>query len=137
VVVSVVSRMTFDFVLWSEGQVPVTLVCEEAHRYVPSTPASASSPVGAPLPGSPRRGTQVWRVAVHHHAAAGRDRSDHPVPMQHRVRAAHCPTTATKQIVESAISDTGSGMLEFLSALGQREAIAFGDGVLAACAHPL
>jgi hypothetical protein len=32
-------------------------------------------------------------------------------------------------IVTSAISDTGSGLLEFLSALGQREAIAFGDGV--------
>ncbi len=32
-------------------------------------------------------------------------------------------------IVQSAISDTGSGLLEFLSALGQREAIAFGDGV--------
>src|SRR4029079_13565009 len=26
-------------------------------------------------------------------------------------------------------ADTGSGLLEFLSALGQREAIAFGDGV--------
>jgi hypothetical protein len=32
-------------------------------------------------------------------------------------------------IVTSAISDTGSGLLEFLPALGQREAIAFGDGV--------
>ena len=32
-------------------------------------------------------------------------------------------------IVSSAISDSGSGLLEFLSALGQREAIAFGDGV--------
>jgi hypothetical protein len=31
--------------------------------------------------------------------------------------------------VLSALSDTGSGMIEFLSALGQREAIAFGDGV--------
>ncbi len=35
VVVSVLCRMTFDFALWSEGKVPVTLVCEEAHRYVP------------------------------------------------------------------------------------------------------
>ena len=34
-----------------------------------------------------------------------------------------------QEIVTSAISDTGSGLLEFLSALGQREAIAFGDGV--------
>src|SRR6185295_7849170 len=34
-----------------------------------------------------------------------------------------------QEIVKSAISDTGSGLLEFLTALGQREAIAFGDGV--------
>ena len=34
-----------------------------------------------------------------------------------------------QDIVKSAIADTGSGLLEFLSALGQREAIAFGDGV--------
>ena len=36
VVVSVVCRLTFDFALWGNGQVPVTLVCEEAHRYVPA-----------------------------------------------------------------------------------------------------
>ena len=34
-----------------------------------------------------------------------------------------------QEIVTSAITDTGSGLLEFLPALGQREAIAFGDGV--------
>jgi hypothetical protein len=34
-----------------------------------------------------------------------------------------------QDIVRSAIADTGSGLLEFLSALGSREAIAFGDGV--------
>jgi len=34
-----------------------------------------------------------------------------------------------QEIVKSAIADTSAGLLEFLSALGQREAIAFGDGV--------
>ena len=34
-----------------------------------------------------------------------------------------------QEIVQAAISDTGSGLLEFLPALGAREAIAFGDGV--------
>jgi hypothetical protein len=32
-------------------------------------------------------------------------------------------------IVASAVSDTGTGLIEFLPALGAREAIAFGDGV--------
>jgi hypothetical protein len=34
-----------------------------------------------------------------------------------------------QEIVNSAIADTGAGLLEFLTALGQREAIAFGDGI--------
>src|SRR5262245_58713749 len=67
-VVSVLARMTFDFALWSKGQVPVTLVCEEAHR-----------------------------------------------------PCLHCACRMT--------ADMGSGLLEFLSELGLREAIAFGDGV--------
>ena len=36
VVVSMLCRPTFDIALWSKGQVPVTLVGEEARRYVPS-----------------------------------------------------------------------------------------------------
>ncbi len=35
VVVSVLARMAFDLALWSDGRMPVTFVCEEAHRYVP------------------------------------------------------------------------------------------------------
>jgi hypothetical protein len=44
VVVSVLCRMTFDFALWGEGKVPVTIVCEEAHRYVPANPALGFEP---------------------------------------------------------------------------------------------
>ena len=33
VVISLLCRMTFDFAYWSEGDTPVLLVCEEAHRY--------------------------------------------------------------------------------------------------------
>src|SRR3546814_6416189 len=38
VVVAVLSRMVFDFAIWSrrEPKRPILLVCEEAHRYVPS-----------------------------------------------------------------------------------------------------
>src|SRR5438132_14183593 len=35
VVVSVLCRLTFDFALWSETPVPITIICEEAHRYAP------------------------------------------------------------------------------------------------------
>src|SRR5271165_3738626 len=35
VVVSVLCRLSFDFALWSEVPVPITIICEEAHRYAP------------------------------------------------------------------------------------------------------
>ncbi|MDH3579011.1 MAG: ATP-binding protein, partial [Hyphomicrobiales bacterium] len=44
VVVSLICRMTFDFALWGDGNVPVTLVCEEAHRYVPNNPKLGFQP---------------------------------------------------------------------------------------------
>src|SRR3546814_357506 len=39
VVVSVLSRLVFDYALWArdEPQRPILLVCEEAHRYIPSS----------------------------------------------------------------------------------------------------
>ena len=46
VVVSLLCRMIFDFALWSvpAQALPVLLVCEEAHRYVPSDPNGGFGP---------------------------------------------------------------------------------------------
>ncbi|HZZ87724.1 MAG TPA: DUF87 domain-containing protein, partial [Caulobacteraceae bacterium] len=35
VVISVISRLAFDLAVWAEGGLPMLIVCEEAHRYVP------------------------------------------------------------------------------------------------------
>jgi len=51
VVVSVLSRMIFDYALWSRGEPlrPVLLVCEEAHRYVPATQSGRGAAVNRVL----------------------------------------------------------------------------------------
>src|SRR5262249_3796789 len=36
VVISLISRLAFDLAQWSQGRIPMLLVCEEAHRYAPS-----------------------------------------------------------------------------------------------------
>ena len=128
VVVSVVSRMTFDFVLWSEGQVPVTLVCEEAHRYVPSNPSLGFEPCRRAIARIAKEGR---KYGVSLCIITQRPAEIDPTILSqcNTVFALRMSNDRDQQIVESAISDTGSGMLEFLSVLGQREAIAFGDGV--------
>jgi hypothetical protein len=128
VVVSLVCRMTFDFVLWSGGQVPVTLVCEEAHRYVPSNPSLGFEPCKRAIAKIAKEGRKYGASLC---VVTQRPAEIDPTILSqcNTVFALRMSNDRDQQTVESAISDTGSGMLEFLSALGQREAIAFGDGV--------
>ena len=128
VVVSVVCRMTFDFALWSEGKVPVTVVCEEAHRYVPANASLGFEPAKRAIAKIAKEGRKYGASLC---IVTQRPAEIDPTILSqcNTVFALRMSNDRDQAIVHSAISDTGSGLLEFLSALGQREAIAFGDGV--------
>ncbi|MFN3869242.1 MAG: helicase HerA domain-containing protein, partial [Hyphomicrobiaceae bacterium] len=128
VVVSVLCRMTFDFALWSEGQIPVTIVCEEAHRYVPANPSAGFEPCKRSIAKIAKEGRKYGASLC---IVTQRPAEIDPTILSqcNTVFALRMSNDRDQAIVQSAISDTGSGLLEFLSALGQREAIAFGDGV--------
>jgi DNA helicase HerA-like ATPase len=128
VVVSVLCRMTFDFALWSEGKVPVTLVCEEAHRYVPANPDMGFEPCRRAIAKIAKEGRKYGASLC---IVTQRPTEIDPTILSqcNTVFALRMSNDRDQQIVQSAVSDTGSGLLEFLPALGQREAIAFGDGV--------
>ncbi len=128
VVVSVLCRMTFDFALWSEGQMPVTLVCEEAHRYVPANPNLGFEPCKRAIAKIAKEGRKYGASLC---IVTQRPAEIDPTILSqcNTVFALRMSNDRDQEIVKSAIADTGSGLLEFLSALGQREAIAFGDGV--------
>jgi hypothetical protein len=128
VVVSVLCRMTFDFALWGEGHVPVTLVCEEAHRYVPLNPNMGFEPCKRAIAKIAKEGRKYGASLC---IVTQRPAEIDPTILSqcNTVFALRMSNDRDQAIVTSAISDTGSGLLEFLPALGQREAIAFGDGV--------
>lgn len=128
VVVSVLCRMTFDFALWSEGHVPVTIVCEEAHRYVPANPNAGFEPCKRSIAKIAKEGRKYGASLC---IVTQRPAEIDPTILSqcNTVFALRMSNDRDQEIVQSAIADTGSGLLEFLSALGQREAIAFGDGV--------
>ena len=128
VVVSVICRMTFDFALWSEGKVPVTVVCEEAHRYVPANSTLGFEPAKRAIAKIAKEGRKYGASLC---IVTQRPAEIDPTILSqcNTVFALRMSNDRDQAIVQSAISDTGSGLLEFLSALGQREAIAFGDGV--------
>lgn len=128
VVVSVLCRMTFDFALWGDGQVPVTLVCEEAHRYVPAKSDAGFEPCKRAIAKIAKEGRKYGASLC---VVTQRPAEIDPTILSqcNTVFALRMSNDRDQQIVQSAVSDTGSGLLEFLPALGQREAIAFGDGV--------
>ena len=128
VVVSVICRMTFDFALWSEGKIPVTLVCEEAHRYVPRDSSDAFVPARRAIARIAKEGRKYGASLC---IVTQRPAEIDPTILSqcNTVFALRMANDRDQEIVQSAIADTGSGLLEFLPALGAREAIAFGDGV--------
>jgi uncharacterized protein len=128
VVVSVLCRMTFDFALWSEGRVPITLVCEEAHRYIPATAALGFEPCKRAIAKIAKEGRKYGASLC---IVSQRPAEIDPTILSqcNTVFALRMSNDRDQEIVHSAIADTGLGLLDFLSALGQREAIAFGDGV--------
>lgn len=130
VVVSVLCRMTFDFALWGDGRVPVTIVCEEAHRYVPGGDAAkgAFEPARRAIAKIAKEGRKYGASLC---VITQRPSEIDPTILSqcNTVFALRMSNDRDQEIVRSAISDTGSGLLEFLPALGAREAIAFGDGV--------
>ena len=128
VVVSVICRMTFDFALWSNGKVPVTIVCEEAHRYVPAKSSNAFGPARRAIARIAKEGRKYGASLC---IVTQRPAEIDPTILSqcNTVFALRMANDRDQEIVQSAIADTGSGLLEFLPALGAREAIAFGDGV--------
>ena len=128
VVVSVLCRLTFDFALWSEGQIPVTLVCEEAHRYVPANSALGFEPCKRAIAKIAKEGRKYGASLC---IVTQRPAEIDPTILSqcNTVFALRMSNDRDQEIVTSAVADTGAGLLEFLPSLGQREAIAFGDGM--------
>lgn len=128
VVVSVLCRLAFDFALWGEGKVPVTVVCEEAHRYVPLNPQQGFEPCKRAIARIAKEGRKYGASLC---IVTQRPAEIDPTILSqcNTVFALRMSNDRDQAIVASAVADTGTGLVEFLPALGAREAIAFGDGV--------
>lgn len=128
VVVTVLCRLTFEFAMWSDGKIPVTLVCEEAHRYVPSNPTLGFEPCKRAIAKIAKEGRKYGASLC---IVTQRPSEIDPTILSqcNTVFALRLSNDRDQSIVSSAITDTSLGLLEFLPALGQREALAFGDGV--------
>jgi uncharacterized protein len=130
VLVSLVCRLTFNFALWSTHarRPPVLLVCEEAHRYVPS-----SEPIG--FGATARAITRIAREGRKYGVSLALI-SQTPSELSSQVLA-QCGTIFAmrlghyldQSLTAGAWPDAARGMLETLPSMRTQEAIVFGEGV--------
>lgn len=128
VTVSVLSRMSFDFGLWSDGKVPITLVCEEAHRYVPNDAGLGFGPTKRAIARIAKEGRK-YGISLGIISQRPSELDATILSQCNTIFAMRLTNEIDQEILRAAISDAASSLLEFLPSMGNREAVAFGEGI--------
>jgi uncharacterized protein len=126
--VSVLCRLAFDIGLFSNGSMPLLVVCEEAHRYVPADRDAGFLPARRAIARIAREGR---KYGVHLGVITQRPSELDPTVLSQcsTVFAMRLANEGDKAIIRNAISDAAASALTSLSALTIGEAIAFGEGI--------
>ncbi len=127
-VVSVVFRLVFEIGVWSDGAVPIQLVCEEAHRYVHADRAVGFRPA---RDGLARIAKEGRKYCVSLGVVTQRPAELDPTLISQcsSIFAMRLANEEDQRSVRAAVSDAASRLLGFLPSLGVREALAFGEAV--------
>jgi uncharacterized protein len=127
-VVSVLARMSFDIACWSGGAFESLLLCEEAHRYIPQDRALGFAPTRAAIARIAKEGRKYGSyVAIITQRPGELDATI--LSQCSTVFAMRLGNTRDQEIIRAAIADSSASTIAFLSSIGNREAIAFGEGV--------
>ena len=130
VVVSLLCRMVFDFAMWSMGgeSVPVLLVCEEAHRYIPKDEATGFTPTRKAIARIAKEGRK-YGVSLCLVTQRPSELSETILSQCNTIFSLRMSNERDQQFVRRALPDSATGMLNALPALRNQEAIVVGEGV--------
>ena len=129
-VVAVLSRMVFDFAIWSRKDkiCPVLLVCEEAHRYIPSDRVAEHSAVRDILSRIAKEGRK-YGVSLGLITQRPSDLSEGVLSQCGTIIAMRLNNDRDQAHVRSAMPEGARGFLDSIPALRNRECIICGEGV--------
>jgi DNA helicase HerA-like ATPase len=128
VVVSVLCRLTFDFALWSDTPVPITIICEEAHRYAPRDSRLGFEPAKRALSRIAKEGRK-YGVSLCVVSQRPSDLAPGLLSECNTLFALRMTNQDDQDIVRSAVPEASHGLMNFLPALRSGEAIVVGEGV--------
>jgi len=127
-VVCVVSRLAFEFGLWSDGAAPVLIACEEAHRYAAADHSVGFAPARRALSRIAKEGRKygVYLGLV----------TQRPAELDPTI-ISQCSTLFVMRmandedhtILRSAVSDAAANLLSFVPSLGTGEVVGIGEGM--------
>jgi uncharacterized protein len=128
VVVSVICRLTFDFAVWNETQIPITIVCEEAHRYAPRDKDAGFEPVKRALSRIAKEGRK-YGVSLCVVSQRPSDLAPSLLSECNTLFALRMTNQDDQDIIRGALPEASHGLMKFLPALRNGEAIVVGEGV--------
>ncbi len=130
VVVAVLSRMVFDYAIWSRSEVqrPILLVCEEAHRYIPSDRVTTGSSVRKILERIAKEGRK-YGVSLGLITQRPSDLAEGVLSQCGTIIAMRLNNERDQAYVRSAMPEGARGFLDTIPALRNRECIICGEGV--------
>jgi DNA helicase HerA-like ATPase len=129
-VVAVLSRMVFDYAIWSrnEPQRPILLVCEEAHRYIPSDRVSGRSAVRTILERIAKEGRK-YGVSLGLITQRPSDLAEGVLSQCGTIISMRLNNDRDQAYVRAAMPEGARGFLDAIPALRNRECIICGEGV--------
>lgn len=129
VVVAVLSRMVFDFAIWSrnEPQRPILLVCEEAHRYIPAARDETSSV--ARILGRVAKEGRKYGVSLGLITQRPSDLAEGVLSQCGTIISMRLNNDRDQAFVRAAMPEGARGFLDSIPALRNRECIISGEGV--------
>ena len=129
-VVAVLSRLVFDFAIWGreENTRPILLVCEEAHRYVPSEKNSDGSSVAKILSRIAKEGRK-YGISLGLITQRPSDLAEGVLSQCGTIISMRLNNDRDQAFVRSAMPEGSRGFLDSIPALRNRECIICGEGV--------
>ncbi len=127
-VVSVLARMAFEIAMWGSGPYQVALLCEEAHRYIPSDIAQGFEPTRRSIGRIAKEGRK-YGVSLGVVTQRPADLDPTVLSQCSTMFAMRLANDRDKAIINSAVGASSEGVISFLSSIADREAIAFGEAI--------
>ncbi|GGX59482.1 ATPase [Litorimonas cladophorae] len=128
IVVSVVSRLAFELATWSERQLPILLVCEEAHRYIPRDRGLGFNSTRRIISRIAKEGRK-YGVSLAIVSQRPSELEPSTLSQCSTIFSMRLSNELDQNFVRAAVPDGAAELLSFLPSLGTAETMVFGESV--------